>query len=1061
MRIRVILSGLIAAGALSGCLSDEPEGLASAPAAQTTVKLDFEARPLPEIPLPNDIATRYDAASPTKRRINASMVAPTEMEIRTRTKIDALDGWGVLQPITIPFTGPLSVTSITKAHRDVDYDLSDDVVYLIDIDRASPEFGKLHHLDVGNGNYPVLLEQYSGYWRNDPRGDTNNLFFEEIDEDTNGNGVLDDGEDTNGNGALDEGEDTNGNGVLDPPEDTDADGVLDQPNWYPGADPAWSDLAGRADALMTFYEAQSHTLILRPMVPLRERTRYAVVVTRRLKDAGGAPVGSPYPYINHAGQTADLEALPSVLPEGLALSDVAFAFSFTTQTMESDWVAVRDGLYGHGVQSHLATEFPPVVKGLMPSLDLEHRNFSDRTNPYLLFMEDFMPAYRLIVTQLLGQDSSAPSYQNFEDAMLTGDYLIEGTFESPQLFERYDAEGNFLPLDAQAWPQDLTTTPAKTRSEDVHFWLMMPKKEVSARAEGKQVPVVILGHGYTGSRFGDIASYGGYLTEKGIAVMAIDCVSHGLGIDAESKALADRLMSTFGLGPLQEAIFTDRALDQNGDGVKDSGADFWTGYVFHTRDVVRQCGLDYMQLVRIMRSWDGTKRWGFDMDGDGEHELAGDFDGDGVVDIGADSLLGMSGGSLGGIMSLLMGSLEPELSVAVPISGGGGLGDVGVRSQQGGVREAVILRALGPLFLATHDPASGLTQVETVIPDLNDDAARTLAVVEGVKPWDTMRVENLRSGEVGCGYLNGEGMTRVAVATNLEDPIRLSFYAGPQLVTGDEDCALKLGATPSAVVDSFGEAVEFQGRMYAEGAPLVALAEGLGLRRADPEFRRFLGLAQMVLDPGDPGSYLRFMTEDPLTYPGTGQITGTHSMIITTMGDMNVPASTGVSAGRTAGIIPYLEADERYGVSLNQLLLDTYAAEAVHTVGRYTNGAGEPVHIDLDNFSNGMDTFGEVPRLDPPLRAGFDKKDKLGGYSVAIFPYTNPRGAHGFDRPGAMIDDAVQACIEACPEDADCDCDASQFFDIGLFLFDMIGDYTFSGGKTLELKDCYGYLSCE
>ena len=42
--------------------------------------MDFYKRPLPEIPLPNNIATRFDAESPTLRRINASMVAPTAME---------------------------------------------------------------------------------------------------------------------------------------------------------------------------------------------------------------------------------------------------------------------------------------------------------------------------------------------------------------------------------------------------------------------------------------------------------------------------------------------------------------------------------------------------------------------------------------------------------------------------------------------------------------------------------------------------------------------------------------------------------------------------------------------------------------------------------------------------------------------------------------------------------------------------------------------------------------------------------------------------------------------
>ena len=112
--IIALLTSLVVAG----CFSKEPEAISSAPVAQTTVKMDFAARPLPEIPLPNDLATRFDANSPTKRRINASLIAPARFEAEVRRLIDELDGWGVNQPITIPFTGPLDIASIEAGHRD-------------------------------------------------------------------------------------------------------------------------------------------------------------------------------------------------------------------------------------------------------------------------------------------------------------------------------------------------------------------------------------------------------------------------------------------------------------------------------------------------------------------------------------------------------------------------------------------------------------------------------------------------------------------------------------------------------------------------------------------------------------------------------------------------------------------------------------------------------------------------------------------------------------------------------------------------------------------------------
>ena len=134
-------------------LSGAPEGIAVATPARTTVKLDFRARTLPEIPLPNDIATRYDPTSPTGRRVNASLIAPTTFEARVRKLVDELDGWGVGQPITIPFTGPLDVGSIVDGHRDVDYD-PNDVVYVIDITPGSPSRHQI--MDAGKATSVVL-----------------------------------------------------------------------------------------------------------------------------------------------------------------------------------------------------------------------------------------------------------------------------------------------------------------------------------------------------------------------------------------------------------------------------------------------------------------------------------------------------------------------------------------------------------------------------------------------------------------------------------------------------------------------------------------------------------------------------------------------------------------------------------------------------------------------------------------------------------------------------------------------------------------------------------------
>lgn len=1021
---------------LSCNLSDEPKGLARARPAATTVKMDFFHKPLPELPLPNDIATVYDASSATRRRVNASMIAPTQFESRTRELLNDLDGWGLLQPITIPFTGPLDPYSILAGHQDADYDTSNDVLYLIDIDRASPDFGRLYHLDVGNGNYPPVVEERARYWENDPRAGLMTLIFEEVDEDLNGNGI------------------------LDPGEDTDADGVLDKPNYLPGVTPDPNDPAARYDALMTFYERETNTLIAKPLVPLRERTTYAVVVTRRILDANGEPVGSPYAAINHTAQTDALAPLREVLPAGLTLDDVAYAFSFTTQSVQTQWTAIRDGLYGHGVQRHLGEEYPPIVDELFPLRD--PARFPNATQLHLLYGEEWLAAARLLAPQLLGLDARSEQYRIIEEAFAYIDYFVIGSYQSPQLYERYDEDGNWLPLNDQSWPRDIDRVPAKAVPETIYFTLAVPRKEISARGEGKPAPTVILGHGYTSQRF-PVMMFGGYFAKHGMATISIDGPSHGISISEQEESIARALLSARGLLPLVDATFKDRAFDQNNDGRVDSGADFWTSYLFHTRDVVRQFMLDYHQLVRVMRSFDGVNRADFDLDGDGVPDLAGDFDNDGEIDIGGDAKIVMSGGSLGGILSMLVGAVEPEVTAIAPIAGGAGYSDMGTRTLQGGAIEAFVLRVMGPIYAGTVNLATGAVTINTTVVDLNDDARIPIGGAAGIQAGDTMVVENLVNGVSGCGIVDPAGRVRASLESDRGDAIRIVFYRGDQLVPATT-CGIRPGAEIVDVIDTFEVEVRYHGETFAVGSPLRSLEDGLGIPRATPDFRRMMGLGQLVLDPADPSSYARHLLDEPLEYPGTGDRTGCHTLVLTSLGDMNVPAGSGVTFGRAAGLIEYLEPNPVFGAPENQVLLDAYVAEAVHNLNRFTDADGRGVHLDVDVLSDGDDIWGpQYPRLDPPLRIGVGKPDALGGVSAALFPLTRDTGQHGFDQPGAMIDDARRRCRQACAEGGSnpCGCNDLQTYDVGQFLFNLASRYLVTDGEELDIDPCHSRDDCD
>ena len=118
--------------------------------------------------------------------------------------------------------------------------------------------------------------------------------------------------------------------------------------------------------------------------------------------------------------------------------------------------------------------------------------------------------------------------------------------------------------------------------------------------------------------------------------------------------------------------------------------------------------------------------------------------------------------------------------------------------------------------------------------------------------------------------------------------------------------------------------------------------------------------------------------------------------------------------------------------------------------------------MDPDNFSNDKDYWaGEVPRLDPPLRAGWDRADALDGRSALIHAYGSPKGRHGFDEPGVMTDKARNRCVSECPEGEECMCDEVEVFDVGNFHFNLIGAYLKSAGQELEARSCHATFDCD
>ena len=678
------------------CEGDAP-GIRATPAGNgPLIRFDLDHKPLPELPFPNDVATRLDPSSPTGRRINVSLDAPTEAERELRTKINQMDGFGLFAPIWVGFEAPLDLSNIRDRHAN--HDWSDDVILLVNVTPGSPDFGRPVKLDVGNGNYPLGLEWAWQYWDHDEHQDSPNLVFETHDEDVNGNGQ------------------------LDPYEDIDFDGVLDRPNTWSGRpiapitpetlDEVLASPTRPIDDLITFYEKETNTLIVWPLVPLRQGETYAVVLTDALVGEDGQPARSPFPYVNHLNQTPALEPLEAILAHpdmALSVDDVSFAWSFTTQTVTDELEAIRAGLYGHGPLAWLAETYPPDLEP-MALVDPDDEGV-EPTQVYALQTEDVYDVLSML-GPLLGYPNAV--VEGLEADSLHVDYWVMGRFTSPNFLA--DQDGMATPMypgdEDESFLIDLAAGSAHTAPTSVTFLCAVPNETAD---QGPPFPVATYGHGYSGAPF-EIFGFAGRFAQMGYALCGLDAAGHGLALPADDSVAWDQIVpmaaKTLGLVRFLDAFMGGRIRDLDNDGAIssfDNGGDFWSWDVFHTRDMVRQTVVDHMQFVRVLRQL-GELTWDVDTHTKSPHgDMMGDFDGDGTLDLGGawsveaggNRAYPMWGQSMGAYISSILAATEATVNAATPVAGGAGLIHVGLRSTNPGVPEAVHMPLMGP-FVVFH-----------------------------------------------------------------------------------------------------------------------------------------------------------------------------------------------------------------------------------------------------------------------------------------------------------------------------------------------------------------------
>ena len=312
---------------------------------------------------------------------------------------------------------------------------------------------------------------------------------------------------------------------------------------------------------------------------------------------------------------------------------------------------------------------------------------------------------------------------------------------------------------------------------------------------------------------------------------------------------------------------------------------------------------------------------------------------------------------------------------------------------------------------------------------------------------------------------------------------------------------LRAGQAPQ-VIDQFALKARFFGVDYKAGSPLVSPGRGYGLSRNTPEFRRLLGLSQLILEPGDPVNYAPHYANDLLSSRSTpddeGRTAGpANVLVIGTSGDPGVPVMTAISLARAAGLVETSKPDPDFGIPIDQVLIRSGAVEGVAQTRRFDDPTGGvfaalPGHVRCDPGSrctgdvlidptgyscdgsgqNCKDGLG-APRLSPPLRgqlqrittpnavacpisaraqqssgcystgasacAGDGAGHASPGTSALLIPYLNRTGQHGFRNP-----------------------QPGKPFNLDQFLGNLIGRYFECRGRELHFEACQtGLADCD
>jgi dienelactone hydrolase len=365
---------------------------------------------------------------------------------------------------------------------------------------------------------------------------------------------------------------------------------------------------------------------------LSQHTRYLLVATSGLRDAGGAPAQASRAFRAflhdppRSGEPLEILLQRAWLRVGLlsaealgvvSQSEVVTASVFTTQSATAVLEKIRD-------QIHAATPAPPDFLlgpgGTRTVFDLDEMmgitsNQQTRVDPPAFAPATIDVAALRVIPGAVRQ-------------------IAFGKYFSPD----YEVHpGEYIPPVATR-----TGTPTVQGTNEVYFNLFLPSGSEPAGGW----PVAIFGHGNGNNK--DLSFlFAASMADRGIATIAINVVGHGFG------PLSTLTVNQTGGEPVM-LLAGGRGRDQDGDNTIGSTEGLSaTGprTIIQNRDGIRQTVADLMQLVRVIEV-------GVDVNGDGSRDLD-------------PARVYYFGRSLGGIYGTDFLAVEPDVQAGALLVPGG------------------------------------------------------------------------------------------------------------------------------------------------------------------------------------------------------------------------------------------------------------------------------------------------------------------------------------------------------------------------------------------------------